>query len=213
MDMAPASGVATRGEGESHPAMGADFLPWMGGWGSRQRVGSSAWEHRMSFASVDWALKQPVSKSSAKFILVCMCNYSGPNGECFSSIPLLARDSGQDERTVRANLKLLVRENWIVDSGHRVGRTKQIPVYLLAPQAAMFWNPPKNGSLSKPNPPKNVPRTLPKMYLEPSQKWEGDSVIDSVTEKKQVERSVQQSEEQRTIGLHHISEIMGILGQ
>ena len=165
----------------------------------------------MSFASVDWALKQPVSKSSAKFILVCMCNYSGPNGECFSSIPLLARDSGQDERTVRANLRLLVKEGWIVDSGHRVGRTKQIPVYLLAPQAAMFWNPPKNGSLSKPNPPKNVPRTLPKMHLEPSQKWEADSITYSVTEKKKGEKGVQQSEELRASGLHHIGEILGML--
>ena len=50
----------------------------------------------MSIATLDWAFKQPIEKSSLKFVLVALANYSGPSGECYPSIPTLAFDTGQN---------------------------------------------------------------------------------------------------------------------
>lgn len=164
----------------------------------------------MSLGSMVWALGQQVPKSSMKFVLVALANYAGPNGECYPSIPRLAMDTAQDEKTVRSNLRALVGLNLICDTGKRVGRTKQIPIYILACHAAQYLNPTKNGTLQsiEPyqmgglNPTKNGSRTLPKTV--PRTKSFNQKQQEPDLQRRKAEAS-------NAIGLHHIGEILGML--
>lgn len=85
----------------------------------------------MSIEAMSWVLKLDVSRSSEKFILVCLANYADERGVCFPSIATLARDTSQDRKTIIANLKRLTESGLLRDTGHRVGPTKSVPVYQL----------------------------------------------------------------------------------
>lgn len=83
----------------------------------------------MSVTAISWALKQRVSKSSEKFVLVCLCNYADENGFCYPSIAALESDTAQDRKTVIAALASLQTAGLIEDTGTRTGRTGQVKVY------------------------------------------------------------------------------------
>jgi len=83
----------------------------------------------VSIQAISWALKQPIAKSSEKFVLVVLCNYADERGYCYPSIAALAADTAQDRKTVIANLKSLSTAGVIRDTGKRVGATGQIIVY------------------------------------------------------------------------------------
>lgn len=83
----------------------------------------------MSIQAISWALKQPIAKSSEKFVLVVLCNYADERGFCYPSITALAADTAQDRKTVIANLKSLSSAGVIRDTGKRVGATGQVIVY------------------------------------------------------------------------------------
>jgi hypothetical protein len=85
----------------------------------------------MSIEAMSWVLKLDISRSSEKFIMVCMANYADERGVCFPSIATLARDTSQDRKTIIANLKRLSETGLLRDTGHRVGPTKSVPVYQL----------------------------------------------------------------------------------
>jgi hypothetical protein len=83
----------------------------------------------VSVQAISWALKQPIAKSSEKFVLVVMCNYADENGCCYPSITALSAATAQDRKTVIANLKSLSAAGKISDTGRRVGATGQVVVY------------------------------------------------------------------------------------
>lgn len=88
----------------------------------------------MSHQAVSWALKQPVSHSPAKFILVVLAhhvNASARPWQAYASVTLLAQETGQNRKTVLENLKRLVDFGYLADSGERVGATGRIPVWNL----------------------------------------------------------------------------------
>ncbi|KDD89686.1 hypothetical protein L519_2162 [Bordetella bronchiseptica MBORD678] len=88
----------------------------------------------MSHQAVSWALKQPVSHSPAKFILVVLAhhvNAAARPWQAFASVTLLAQETGQNRKTVLENLKRLVDFGYLADSGERVGATGRIPVWNL----------------------------------------------------------------------------------
>ncbi|CAB3889252.1 hypothetical protein LMG26788_03754 [Achromobacter pulmonis] len=88
----------------------------------------------MSHQAVSWALKQPVSHSPAKFILVVLAhhvNAAARPWQAFASVTLLAQETGQNRKTVLENLKRLVDFGYLADSGERVGVTGRIPVWNL----------------------------------------------------------------------------------
>lgn len=88
----------------------------------------------MSHQAVSWALKQPVSHSPAKFILVVLAhhvNAAARPWQAFASVTLLAQETGQNRKTVLENLRRLVELGYLVDSGERVGATGRIPVWNL----------------------------------------------------------------------------------
>lgn len=119
----------------------------------------------MSVHAISWAMKQPVARSSEKFVLVCLANYASESGLCYPSIAALESDTAQDRKTVIRGLQTLVADGWIEDTGKRTGATKQIPVYRIR-----FDNSPKNGSVeASVDTPENSPKsgTVPK--TEPSQ--------------------------------------------
>lgn len=85
----------------------------------------------MSSEALAWAFKSTVKPSSVKFTLVALCecaNYR--TGKIFPSIEHLCEITGQDRKTVIANVGKLVAEGWIHETGERVGKTGQIKVYL-----------------------------------------------------------------------------------
>lgn len=83
----------------------------------------------MSVEAMSWVLKQDMSRSSEKFILVCLANYSDEYGICYPSARTLMRDTGQDRKTVLLNLKRLCESGLLRDTGRRVGGTMSVIVY------------------------------------------------------------------------------------
>lgn len=164
----------------------------------------------MSSHALSWALLQSPSTSSAKFVLVVMSNYAGSNGECFTSIAKIASETGLDDRTVRKNLRLLAKEGMIVDTGRRIGRTKQIPVYVLSSYAA-WLNPPKNGSLPSSNPPKIA--SEPSHFCTSNPPKNGRETLKAF-DSKSTKAGLQErrSETQRASNVEHIAGVLQTLG-
>lgn len=92
----------------------------------------------MSSEALAWAFKQECPSSSAKFTLVALCecaNYK--TGRIHPSIAHITEITGQNRKTIIANIAELERLGFIADTGDRIGATKQIKVY----QAALVTVP------------------------------------------------------------------------
>lgn len=137
----------------------------------------------MSVEATNWAWKQPVPNSSPKFVLLAIANRANPDQRgrvvAFCSIAYLSEATAQDRKTVVTNLAKLREWNLIEDTGERVGKTKQIPVYEVKCPPDLFTeyaqkrNSPKNGT---------VPKKAAKSTVFPvkqSQKRDTDSAFDS----------------------------------
>lgn len=85
----------------------------------------------MSIEAISWVLKQDMARSSEKFVLLCMANYSDDRGFAYPSVAALEQNTSQDRKTVLANLKRLVEASLLRDTGRRVGATRQVIVYQL----------------------------------------------------------------------------------
>lgn len=84
----------------------------------------------MSSEALAWAFRQECKSSSVKFTLVALCecaNYR--TGRITPSIEHLSEITGQNRKTIIANVAALEAQGLIADTGERVGRTKQIKVY------------------------------------------------------------------------------------
>lgn len=124
----------------------------------------------MSVEAITWALRQPISHSSAKFVLVVLANCaSAEKSHAWPSVAYLSSATGQDRKTVLHNLQRLQQWGLIEDTGKRVGDTKQIVVYKLICGPDLFAEQetvPKRGQSQKrdtskngtvPNSPDNSP--------------------------------------------------------
>ena len=93
----------------------------------------------MSFHAVAWALEQDLP-TREKFTLICLANYADASGKCWPSQALIARQSGQSLRTVRACMERLEAQGYITRRG-RVrgdgGRTSDM-VRLVRPGAPVL---------------------------------------------------------------------------
>lgn len=84
----------------------------------------------MSSEALAWAFKQECKSSSAKFTLVALCecaNYK--TGRIYPSVAHIAEITGQNRKTIIANIAELERLGFVSDTGERMGATKQIKVY------------------------------------------------------------------------------------
>lgn len=88
----------------------------------------------MSFPAIAWALKQPVGRASAKFLLVAMAdcvNAESTEMLCFPSLAYLSKVTDMDPKSVKANLQKLRELGFIEDSGERKGQTGRVVTYRL----------------------------------------------------------------------------------
>lgn len=69
--------------------------------------------------------------SSAKLVLIALANFQNANGWCYPSAKRIAEETDLDLKTVRSSLAGLELSSIIIDTGKRVGRTKQVKVYSL----------------------------------------------------------------------------------
>lgn len=89
---------------------------------------------------MNWALQQqlPPGRAAAKHVLTIIANQANVDPEnamqqiAFMSIDYLVWATGQNRKTVIANIQLLQEWGLIEDTGRRVGRTRQIPIYRVA---------------------------------------------------------------------------------
>lgn len=84
----------------------------------------------MSSEALAWAFKVNLKPSALKFTLVALCecaNYK--SGHIYPSIAHLEEITGQDRKTLIANIAKLELLGLIVDTGERAGKTGQIKVY------------------------------------------------------------------------------------
>lgn len=119
----------------------------------------------MSVECITWALRQPITHSSAKFVLVVLANCaSAEKAHAWPSVAYLSSATGQDRKTVMANMQRLQEWGLIEDTGKRVGDTKQIVVYKLICGPDLFTENqtvPKTGQSQKRDSTENgtVPKT------------------------------------------------------
>lgn len=84
----------------------------------------------MSIHAISWALKAQGLKSSTKFLLVCLADAMNESTAlAYPSVAALSEATCQDRKTVLANIKELIAAGLIVDTGQRVGSTKQVIAY------------------------------------------------------------------------------------
>lgn len=84
----------------------------------------------MSSEALSWAFKLNIKPASVKFTLVALCecaNYK--TGRINPSVAHVAEITGQDRKTIIANIATLARMGVLEDTGERVGRTGQVKVY------------------------------------------------------------------------------------
>ena len=118
----------------------------------------------MSSEALAWAFKVNVKPSAVKFTLIALCecaNYK--TGKIFPSIEHLTEITGQDRKTIIANIAKLEAAGLIRDTGERGGRTKQIKVYEAAIETV-----PKTEQLQKRNSSVSPPKQSQKRDTEPS---------------------------------------------
>src|SRR5690606_18236591 len=92
---------------------------------------------------------------AAKHVLMCIANqtnqdpYNPSQHIAFMSIDYLVWATGQNRKTVIANMKLLQEWGLIEDTGRRIGRTRQIPVYRVNCGPDLFHEQSRNRNRSK----------------------------------------------------------------
>jgi hypothetical protein len=144
----------------------------------------------VSFNAIRWALDQPVSHASTKFLLVAMAdcvNAEGAETVCWPSYAHLAKRTGMNTKTIEAGIHRLKQEAFIVDTGRRAGDTGKVVVYRLnttktggvmpGPQntsviGARHETPPNPGALTHPAIPPNLDGNPPKLGGQSPQKVE-----------------------------------------
>lgn len=98
----------------------------------------------MSVEAITWAYSQKAGSATAKSVLVAMANCASPDFICWPSMAYLQAVTEQDRKTVLANIKRLKHLHLIADTEVRTGRTGQVVVYRLNPEAvgqgAQNWN-------------------------------------------------------------------------
>jgi hypothetical protein len=171
----------------------------------------------VSLEAITWAFKQPVPNSSAKFVLVAMANRANPDPDvqgrvvAYPSIKYLAEVTSQDRKTVITNIAKLREWGLIDDTGSRVGRTAQIPVYELKVPGDLFTEQSQKRNSSKNG---TVPKTARKSPVFPSkqsQKRDTDSFKDSSLIQSRDEKAAERKARHRTAEANGLTAVKELL--
>lgn len=92
----------------------------------------------MSLDATVWAWKTRQKQKAGgalkplkKLVLLSLADRAGETHECYPSIARLVEDTEMDRKTVLKIIDELIEDGFIIDTGKREGRTKQVKVYLL----------------------------------------------------------------------------------
>ncbi len=77
-----------------------------------------------------WAYAQKM-KSSVKFVLVTLCDYADAEYRLWPSIADLVEKTCMDRKTVMSAIAELEENGYLVDTGERTGKTRQVKVYFV----------------------------------------------------------------------------------
>lgn len=77
-----------------------------------------------------WAYGQKL-KSSVKFVLVTLCDYADAEYRLWPSIADLVEKTCMDRKTVIAAIDILEKNGYLIDTGERKGKTRQVKVYFI----------------------------------------------------------------------------------
>lgn len=100
----------------------------------------------MSSEAVDWAFKQDIRQSALKFTLIALCHCANyRTGRIMPSIAYLCELTGQNRKTVIANIAKLEQMGLLEDTGAVCGKTNQIKVYRLPSVGAAKADPGYDG--------------------------------------------------------------------
>ena len=84
----------------------------------------------MSVQAMTWAFRQKM-KSSVKFVLITLCDYADAENRLWPSITDLVEKTCMDRKTIMAAIDTLEKNGYLIDTGERKGRTKQVKVYFV----------------------------------------------------------------------------------
>ncbi|NUG02229.1 helix-turn-helix domain-containing protein [Acinetobacter oleivorans] len=92
----------------------------------------------MSLDATIWAWKTRQKQKAGgalkplkKLVLLSLADRAGETHECYPSIARLVEDTEMDRKTVLKIIDELIEDGFIIDTGKREGKTKQVKVYLL----------------------------------------------------------------------------------
>ncbi|EOW8418906.1 helix-turn-helix domain-containing protein [Acinetobacter baumannii] len=92
----------------------------------------------MSLDATIWAWKTRQKQKAGgalkplkKLVLLSLADRAGETHECYPSIARLVDDTEMDRKTVLKIIEELIEDGFIIDTGKREGKTKQVKVYLL----------------------------------------------------------------------------------
>lgn len=128
----------------------------------------------MSIEYLNKSFNSAIKPSSLKFVLVALSDFANEYGVAYPSIETLCGKTSQDRKTVLANLKKLSLLGLIIDTGNRVGLTRQITVWQISEEKLATLkhyrkreSVPKTGQLQNGTENGNVKGSR-KRYIEPS---------------------------------------------
>jgi pyocin large subunit-like protein len=169
----------------------------------------------VSLEAITWAFKQPVPNSSAKFVLVALANRANPDQKgrviAWPSIDYIANVTSQNRKTVITNLAKLREWKLIDDTGDRVGRTGQIPVYELKVPGDLFTEQAQKRNSSRTG---TVPKTVrksPVFSSKQSQKRDTDSFKDSSLIQSRDEKAAERKARCRTAEANGLTAVKELL--
>jgi hypothetical protein len=92
----------------------------------------------MSTRANTWGWQQKIKPSSAKLLLMAMCEHANYSTDlAYPSVETLAEMTGQDRKTILAGFGRLIDLGLMVDTGKKTGKTQQITVWrMLVPKDA-----------------------------------------------------------------------------
>ena len=79
----------------------------------------------MSINAISWAMDQDIFPSTAKFVLVCLCDNVGMDEVVFPSLETLCKKTSQDRKTVIACLDRLCEIGLLSEEGTKRGGVKR----------------------------------------------------------------------------------------
>lgn len=87
----------------------------------------------MSRAAVEWASRQAPPQPADKLVLWALADaMNAKASEAYPSVAAISAFTGLERKRIMASLARLQAGGWIIDTGRRVGATKQVKVWRLA---------------------------------------------------------------------------------